>query len=105
MTLREYKPLLDSAAMTPANWEGIAGDVARNYAASDGFVVLHGTDTMAYSAEALSFMLENLGKPVILTGSQIPLAELRSDARENLITALLLAAYAPLYEVGQRGGR
>jgi L-asparaginase/Glu-tRNA(Gln) amidotransferase subunit D len=100
VTLREYAPLLDSAAMIPANWEGIAEDIARNYAAFDGFVVLHGTDTMAYSASALSFMLENLGKPVILTGSQIPLAELRSDARENLITALLLAAHAPLYEVG-----
>lgn len=99
VTLREYRPLLDSADLTPESWERLAQDIAQNYGSYDGFVVLHGTDTMAYSASALSFMLENLGKPVILTGSQIPLAELRSDARENLITSLLLAASAPLFEV------
>ena len=99
LTLNEYEPLLDSAEMSPRDWERIAADIAENYAAFDGFVVLHGTDTMAYTASALSFILENLAKPVILTGSQIPLAELRSDARENLITSLLLAASAPLAEV------
>ncbi len=100
VTLHEYAPLLDSAEMSPDNWARIAGDIAQNYNAFDGFVVLHGTDTMAYSASALSFMLQNLAKPVVLTGSQIPLSELRSDGRENLITALLLAANAPLAEVG-----
>ncbi len=99
ITLHEYAPLLDSAEMSPRDWGVIAGDIAQNYDAFDGFVVLHGTDTMAYSASALSFMLENLAKPVVLTGSQIPLSELRSDGRENLITALLLAATAPLDEV------
>lgn len=97
--LHEYAPLLDSSEMSPADWERIAQDIAENYDAYDGFVVLHGTDTMAYSTSALSFMLENLGKPVIVTGSQIPLFELRSDARENLVTSLLLAASAPLSEV------
>ena len=99
ITLHEYAPLLDSAEMSPRDWGVIAEDIAQNYDAFDGFVVLHGTDTMAYSASALSFMLENLAKPVILTGSQIPLSELRSDGRENLITALLLAATTPLAEV------
>ncbi len=99
LTLHEYTPLLDSAEMTPHSWERIAQDIAQNHDAYDGFVVLHGTDTMAYTASALSFMLTNLAKPVILTGSQIPLVELRSDARENLITSLLLAASAPLSEV------
>lgn len=99
VTLHEYTPLLDSAELTPKDWERMARDIARNYDFYDGFVVLHGTDTMAYSASALSFMLTNLAKPVILTGSQIPLVELRSDARENLITSLLLAASAPLNEV------
>jgi L-asparaginase len=98
--LREYAPLLDSSEMSPTDWERIAQDIAENYDAYDGFVVLHGTDTMAYSASALSFMLENLSKPVVVTGSQIPLFELRSDARENLVTSLLLAASAPLNEVG-----
>lgn len=100
LTLHEYDPLLDSSEMTPKDWEHIAQDIADNYDAYDGFVVLHGTDTMAYSASALSFMLANLAKPVILTGSQIPLAKLRSDGRENLITSLLIAANAPLNEVG-----
>ncbi len=99
LTLHEYAPLLDSAEISPQDWARIAADIAQNYEAFDGFVVLHGTDTMAYSASALSFMLQNLAKPVILTGSQIPLSELRSDGRENLITALLLAATAPLAEV------
>lgn len=99
LTVREYTPLLDSADMTPHDWERIGRDIVAHHDQHDGFVVLHGTDTMAYSASALSFMLENLAKPVILTGSQIPLAEVRSDARENLITSLLLAAHYPLPEV------
>lgn len=97
--LLEEEPLLDSADMRPRDWQRIAELIAAHDDAFDGFVVLHGTDTMAYTASALSFMLENLAKPVILTGSQIPLAELRSDARENLITALLLAAEPRLAEV------
>ena len=97
--LNEYTPLLDSANMRPVNWQLIAEDISDHYDAFEGFVVLHGTDTMAYTAAALSFMLEGLGKPVILTGSQIPLAEARSDARENLITSLLLAAHSRVPEV------
>lgn len=90
--LYEYDPLLDSANMTPKDWLKIAEDIADRYDDYDGFVVLHGTDTMAYTASALSFMLDGLQKPVILTGSQIPLCEVRNDARENLITAMILAA-------------
>ena len=98
-TLHEYTPLLDSANMHPQHWQAIADDIALHYQDYDGFVVIHGTDTMAYTASALSFMLGNLAKPVILTGSQIPLAEVRSDARENLITAMLLAANYAIPEV------
>jgi L-asparaginase len=97
--LHEYEPLLDSADMHPHDWERLARDIEAHYHAFDGFVILHGTDTMAYTASALSFMLEHLAKPVMLTGSQIPLAEVRSDARENLITAMLLAADYPVPEV------
>jgi len=74
LAVREYTPLLDSADMTPHDWERIGRDIVAHHDQYDGFVVLHGTDTMAYSASALSFMLEQLAKPVILTGSQIPLA-------------------------------
>ncbi len=98
-TLVEYAPLLDSANVTPADWQRIARDIARNYREYDGFIVLHGTDTMAYTASALAFMLENLAKPVIVTGSQIPLCEVRSDARENLITSLQIAGGFDLPEV------
>lgn len=99
VTLHEYDPLLDSANMTPAQWVKIARDIAENYDAFDGFVVLHGTDTMAYTASALPFMLKGLGKPVIVTGSQIPLCEVRNDARENLITSLLIASTYDIPEV------
>ncbi|MGH1372726.1 MAG: asparaginase [Cellvibrionaceae bacterium] len=99
-TLKEYHPLIDSANMDPAHWQIIAQDIAEQYHHYDGFVVLHGTDTMAYTASALSFMLENLGKPVIVTGSQIPLAQLRSDGHANLLNALYLAANHPVAEVG-----
>ena len=98
-TIQEYAPLLDSSNMSPVEWGKIAGDVVRHYEDYDGFIIIHGTDTMAYTASALSFMLESLGKPVILTGSQIPLAEVRSDARENLITAMMLAARFEVPEV------
>lgn len=98
-TLHEYSPLIDSADMVPADWQRIADDIAKNYEKYDGFVILHGTDTMAYTASALSFMLENLAKPVIITGSQIPLAELRSDGQPNLLNALHLAANYPINEV------
>ncbi|HKR62786.1 MAG TPA: asparaginase [Thermoanaerobaculia bacterium] len=98
-TIHEYDPLLDSSNMTPAEWVKIARDVESNYDRYDGFVVLHGTDTMAYTASALPFLLGGLRKPVIITGSQIPLCEIRNDARENLITSLMLAANYAIPEV------
>ena len=97
--LVEMDPLLDSSNMTVAEWNAIGELIASRYADYDGFVILHGTDTMAYTASALSFMLENLGKPVILTGAQIPLCEVRSDARDNLITSMLIAADGRVNEV------
>ena len=97
--IHEYDELIDSSNMTPANWNAIARDIQCHYDDYDGFVILHGTDTMAYTASALSFMLNGLKKPVIITGSQIPFAELRSDARANLIGAMLLAARKDLPEV------
>lgn len=97
--LHAYDPLLDSANMTPAHWLAIAQDIERRYDDFDGFVVLHGTDTLAYTASALAFMLQGLAKPVVLTGSQIPLAELRNDARTNLVTALQVAGGFDIPEV------
>lgn len=82
---------IDSSDMNPKHWIEIAEVIERNYHQYDGFVVLHGSDTMSYSASALSFMLENLSKPVIFTGSQLPIGDLRTDARENLITSIQLA--------------
>lgn len=98
--IHEYDPLIDSSDMTPADWQRIADDIQANYDKYDGFVVLHGTDTMAFTASALSFMFENLDKPVIITGSQIPIAQLRSDGQENLLNALYIAAEYPIAEVG-----
>ena len=95
----ELSPILDSSDIAVGEWNRIAAVIAERYEAYDGFVVMHGTDTMAYTASALSFMLENLAKPVILTGSQIPLCELRSDGRDNLITSLLIAASGRVHEV------
>ncbi len=95
----EYNPLLDSSNMTVNEWNQIAQDIAKNYDKYDGFVVLHGTDTMAYTASALSFILENLSKPVIITGSQIPLSEVRNDAFENILTSVYLCAHHPIHEV------
>jgi len=83
---------MDSSNMNPENWVRIAEIIEDNYATFDGFVVLHGSDTMSYSASALSFMLENLNKPVIFTGSQLPIGDLRTDAKENLITAIQIAS-------------
>lgn len=97
--INEYSPLMDSSDMSPADWQHIAGDIQSNYADYDAFVILHGTDTMAYTASALSFMFEDLDKPVIITGSQIPLAALRSDGQVNLLNALYIAAYYPIHEV------
>ena len=96
----EMDPLLDSSNMTVLEWNKIGQTIADYYDRYDGFVVLHGTDTMAYTASALSFMLENLSKPVILTGSQIPLCELRSDGRDNIIASLLIAGSGRVNEVG-----
>ena len=95
----EYKPLLDSANMTVDIWNRLAQDIHNAYAAYDGFVIFHGTDTMVYTASALSFMLEGLNKPVILTGSQIPLSEIRNDATDNIITSLWLCTHQPIREV------
>ena len=83
---------MDSSNMNPENWVKIAEIIEENYIFFDGFVVLHGSDTMSYSASALSFMLENLNKPVIFTGSQLPIGDLRTDAKENLITAIQIAS-------------
>jgi L-asparaginase len=83
---------IDSSNMNPENWAKIAAIIEEHYVVFDGFVVLHGSDTMSYSASALSFMLENLSKPVIFTGSQLPIGDLRTDAKENLITAIQIAS-------------
>lgn len=88
----QFAPPIDSSDMNPAHWQDIARHIADNYERYDGFVVLHGTDTMAYTASALSFMLADLSKPVIITGSQLPIGEVRTDGEENLITALQIAA-------------
>ena len=88
----QFDPPIDSSDMSIAHWQHIARSIANNYDSYDGFVVLHGTDTMAFTASALSFMLENLHKPVIITGSQLPIGEVRTDGEENLITALQIAA-------------
>lgn len=98
-TIQEFEKPIDSANMLPGDWLIIAQYIKENYDQYDGFLVLHGTDTMAYTASALSFMLENLKKPVILTGSQLPLFETRNDARENLINALFLAGNYNIPEV------
>ena len=95
----DMDPLLDSSNITVLEWNAIGQIISDHYPRYDGFVVLHGTDTMAYTASALSFMLRKNNKPVILTGSQIPLCEIRNDARDNLITALMIAAGDLVHEV------
>lgn len=87
-----FEPLLDSSDVNPSSWVKMAGIIEENYDKYDGFVILHGTDTMAFSASALSYMLENTAKPVIFTGSQLPIGMLRTDGKENLISAIEIAA-------------
>lgn len=88
----QFTPPIDSSDMNIAHWQSMVRSIADNYDRYDGFVILHGTDTMAYTASALSFMLAGLDKPVIITGSQLPIGEVRTDGEENLITALQIAA-------------
>ena len=88
----QFNPPIDSSDMEPSLWAKLVKIIEYNYENFDGFVILHGTDTMAYTASALSFMLENLSKPVILTGSQLPIGVLRTDGKENLITSIEIAA-------------
>lgn len=95
----EFDPLFDSSNMAVEQWVEIGEAIEERYSQYDGFVVLHGTDTMSYTASALSFMLENLDKPVILTGSQIPLCEIRSDGKDNLISSVLIASHGIAKEV------
>lgn len=95
----EWDECIDSSHITPSHWIKIAVQIEENYLDYDGFVVLHGTDTMAYSASAISFMLENLSKPVVFTGAAIPLGELFNDAEKNIIASLFVAAKADIPEV------
>jgi len=88
----QFTPPIDSSDMSPRLWSQLVRIIAGRYVQYDGFVILHGTDTMAYTASALSFMLENLTKPVVLTGSQLPINQLRTDGRENLVTSIEIAA-------------
>ena len=89
---KSFKKPIDSSNMNPTYWIDIVNIIEDHYETFDGFVVLHGSDTMSYTASALSFMLENLAKPVIFTGSQLPIGDLRTDAKENLITSIQIAA-------------
>lgn len=94
-----FDPVIDSSNVQPEQWCELALLIERNYDRYDGFVVLHGTDTMSYTASAISFMTENLSKPIIFTGSQIPMGVLRTDARENLISSIEIAAAGVVPEV------
>lgn len=87
-----FHPAIDSSDVSPEHWRKLVHIIEDNYENHDGFVILHGTDTMAYTASALSFMIENLKKPVVFTGAQLPIGKLRTDAKENLITAMEIAA-------------
>lgn len=95
----EFDELLDSSSIDAAGWDNIAKTIYNNYQLFDGFVVLHGTDSLAYTCSALSFMLQNLGKPVILTGSQAPMMELQNDAQDNLLGSLIIAGHFMIPEV------
>ncbi|KAL8738870.1 MAG: hypothetical protein Q9181_000397 [Wetmoreana brouardii] len=95
----EFETLLDSSSIDAEGWTEIARTIDRNYRLFDGFVVLHGTDSLAYTCSALSFMLQNLGKPVILTGSQAPISELQNDATDNLLGSLIIAGHFMIPEV------
>jgi L-asparaginase len=92
LTVHSFEPIIDSSNMKPEIWIEMAQIIKDNYADYDGFVILHGSDTMAFTASVLSFMLEGLQKPVILSGSQLPIGEIRTDARENMMTALEIAS-------------
>src|SRR5690606_30390005 len=92
LTVHSFEPIIDSSNMRPSIWLEMAKIIKDNYELYDGFVILHGSDTMAYSASMLSFLLEGLQKPVIFSGSQLPIGEIRTDARENLMTALEIAS-------------
>ena len=92
LTVHSFDPIIDSSNMNPSIWVEMAQIIKENYANYDGFVILHGSDTMAFSASMLSFMLEGLQKPVIFSGSQLPIGEIRTDARENMMTALEIAS-------------
>jgi len=98
VSVHPFSKPVDSSDMGPKQWQIIADYIGKNYHNFDGFLILHGTDTMSYTASALSFMLKGLRKPVILTGSQLPIGDLRTDAKENLLTSLY---YASLYENGK----
>jgi L-asparaginase len=89
--VHSFDKIIDSSNMSPVIWSELAGLIEANYDTVDGFVILHGSDTMSFSASALSFMLENLAKPVIFTGSQLPISAIRTDAKENLMTAIEIA--------------
>src|ERR1700761_5749067 len=89
--VHSFDKIIDSSNMNPEIWSELAGLIESNYHSVDGFVILHGSDTMSYTASVLSFMLENLGKPVIFTGSQLPISAIRTDAKENLMTAIEIA--------------
>ena len=97
--LVEFDPLLDSSDISVDEWNVIGSAIAARYDKYDGFVILHGTDTMAYTASALSCMLEGLGKPVVMTGSQIPMCEVRSDGRDNIINSMMIASQGVANEV------
>lgn len=98
-TMLEFDELIDSSNIMVSDWVKIAKTIEENYRYYDGFIVLHGTDTMAYTASALSFMLENLNKTVVVTGSQIPLLELKNDAVDNLLGSILVAGHFNIPEV------
>jgi len=91
LKVHSFEEIIDSSNMNPAIWSELAGLIKKNYDTVDGFVILHGSDTMSFTASALSYMLENLGKPVIITGSQLPISAVRTDAKENLMTAIEIA--------------
>lgn len=95
----EFEELLDSSSIDAKGWTDIAKTVCRNYTLFDAFIVLHGTDSLAYTCSALSFMLQNLGKPVILTGSQVPISERKNDALDNLLNSLDIAGHFMIPEV------
>ncbi|KAL1497806.1 hypothetical protein ABEB36_008702 [Hypothenemus hampei] len=97
--VREYHPLLDSCNMTPKEWVIIAKNIEENYNEFDGFVVLNGTDTLAFTSSALSFMFKNLHKPIVVTGSMIPIFENPSDAKNNILSSLVFASISDIPEV------